>query len=331
MTDFRSKLSALGVSQILFGTTNQNLPEDKLKAVRMQCNKLGKQIFATSVNKDEIVSELKTLQESTDLSELIVGWPSTDSVSSDNAKLAQACLLDYFRSAGLSEYLAPFKSGSVPAATPEVKTTETEKKIEEDAESDSDSSDEAEETKPAPAAAPVAKEDSDSDSDSDSEEEPKKEAPKVEEKKAEESDSDSDSDSDEEMEETEKKVEKKEEAKDSDSDSDSSSEEEKPSEKEEEKQQEEETPKVVKRKRQANQPFRRVKSRGAAKYSNQWNAGTHGEHGAEAFEKLGRFRGADFIKAKNKRKRSNRSGFGKMSLEVNSIDLSSMNKKRKLK
>jgi len=73
-------------------------------------------------------------------------------------------------------------------------------------------------------------------------------------------------------------------------------------------------------------PFRRVKSSGKSFSSNAWDAGKHGDHGGEAYEKLGKFRGADFIKAKNKRKRSNRSGYGSISMDVHSVDLSKRRK-----
>jgi len=86
-----------------------------------------------------------------------------------------------------------------------------------------------------------------------------------------------------------------------------------------------------KKQKKPNQPFRRVRSSGKALSSNQWDAAQYGEHGREAQEKLGRVQGKDFTKAKNKRKRSNRSGFGSISMAVNSVDLTKSNKKRKTK
>lgn len=70
-----------------------------------------------------------------------------------------------------------------------------------------------------------------------------------------------------------------------------------------------------------------MKSSGKSFESNEWNDQKHGSYGAEAFRKLGGVRGADFTKAKNKRKRSNRSGFGAISMDVRSVDLT---KRRKL-
>jgi len=46
-------------------------------------------------------------------------------------------------------------------------------------------------------------------------------------------------------------------------------------------------------------------------------------HETEAYKKLGKIHGAEFIKAKNKCKRSNRIGFGSISNDINSIDLTS--------
>lgn len=203
-------------------------------------------------------------------------------------------------------------------------------KVADDDSDNSDSSDSEEEVKSAPVKTPVKKEDSDSESsDSDSDEEmedtPKPATTAPVQKKSEESDSDSDSDSsDEEEKAPAKQTEKKEAAKeesDSDSDSDSSSD------SDDEKEAEEPVKSVKSVKKKKSEPFRRVKASGKHLKSNAWSADQHGGHGAEAFEKLGKHRGKEFIKAKNKRKRSNRSGYGSIDTAVRSIDLA---KRRKL-
>merc|ERR1719173_1859 len=84
---------------------------------------------------------------------------------------------------------------------------------------------------------------------------------------------------------------------------------------------------VSKAPKKKNQPFRRVRASGKNLESNSWDPSKHGGHGAEAFEKLGRHQGKEFIKAKNKRKRSNRSGYGSIDFAVRSTDLT---KRRKL-
>jgi len=162
------------------------------------------------------------------------------------------------------------------------------------------------------------KDSSDSDSSSDEEEEAK---PEPETKKEDADSSDSDSSSDEDEAEPEKAPEK---TKEEDSSSDDSSSDE----------EEEAAPEpaakpapVVTKKKPKNQPFRRVRGTSKSLESNAWDAAKHGGHGAEAFEKLGKHRGKEFIKAKNKRKRSNRSGFGAIDLGVRSTDLT---KRRKL-
>jgi len=211
--------------------------------------------------------------------------------------------------------------------------------------SDSDSSsddDEEEEAKKPAATAMQVEENSDSDSDSSSDEE---EAPKKVEKMEVEEDSDSDSSSDEEE---ETKAEKKEAAESSSDDSSDGSDDEeetkaapaakKPaddgssSSSDSDSDEEEEKPKPVEKApskppKKKNQPFRRVRASGQHLESNAWDASKHGGHGAEAFEKLGRHQGKEFIKAKNKRKRSNRSGYGSIDFAVRSTDLT---KRRKL-
>jgi len=98
----------------------------------------------------------------------------------------------------------------------------------------------------------------------------------------------------------------------------------------EEEEEEKAAPVSKKKQKKPNQPFRRVKSTGKSFSSNQWDASQYGDHGREASEKLGKVQGKDFTKAKNKRKRSNRSGFGSISMSVNSIDLTKASKKQKL-
>jgi len=219
-------------------------------------------------------------------------------------------------------------------------------KSKEDSDDSDSSSDEEEEVA---AKQPPAKEES-SDSDSSSDDDEEEEAKKVEKMEVEE-DSDSDSSSDEEEEEA--KAEKKEAAESSSDDSSDGSDDEeetkatpaatKPaddgssssssdSDSDEEEQKKEEKPKPVKKTvskppKKKNQPFRRVRASGQNLESNSWDPSKHGGHGAEAFEKLGRHQGKEFIKAKNKRKRSNRSGFGSIDFAVRSTDLT---KRRKL-
>lgn len=198
-------------------------------------------------------------------------------------------------------------------AAPIAKKDAPEEKTSEDASSDSDSDEEMEDKTKAAAA-----KDDGSDSDSDSSEEEAEPAKKAAPAKKD-SDSDSDSSSEEETKTKKTKFPPPPTKKVSSSSSDSDGEDEKqtpPA----------ETPKPKPPKKK-NQPFRRVRASGKKLESNAWDASKHGGHGAEAFEKLGRHQGKEFIKAKNKRKRSNRSGYGAIDFQVRSTDLT---KRRKL-
>lgn len=114
---------------------------------------------------------------------------------------------------------------------------------------------------------------------------------------------------------------------DGDSDSSSSDSDSDDEPQKEEKKEPEIVAKPITRPKKKNQPFRRVRPSGRSLESNSWDPSKHGGHGAEAHEKLGRHQGKEFIKAKNKRKRSNRSGHGAIDFAVRSTDLT---KRRKL-
>lgn len=246
-------------------------------------------LFKDDSFSQDTFNSIQTKFTGVDLNSLVVCVE--EDVDMENLKKIQTKAVNVFETLGLS--IRPYEAA-----------TTTEKKVEE-----------KKEEKTAPVVAEAKKEEEDSDSDSDSsdsedeKEEKKKPAavPVVAKKEAEEdSDDDSDSDSDSSSSEEEKKKETP---------------------KKKEVVAEEETTPSRGKKKKPNTPFRRVKSSGKSFASNAWEAGKHGDHGSEAHEKLGKFRGADFIKAKNKRKRSNRSGYGSISMDVHSVDLS---KRRKL-
>jgi len=298
-TSINSELQGLGVQQLHFALPDDSsLEGEALLKVQKQFQSFA-ELLQSDASADSIDKEANALT-ALGVTNVVVGVSSD--ISDDKLVKVQKVALGAFNELGFK--ISGF-SGSAEAPKSEEK--EVKKEVEEKAVEESDSDSDSEEVKEVAEVKVEENNDSDSDSDSDS--------------------------SDEEENKTKAKpvavVEKKEESSDSDSDSDSSSDEEKtetPAKMEVETPQ----PKPKKKpatKRKPNQPFRRVKSSGKSHSSNAWDANQHGEHGQEAMEKLGRYQGKDFIKAKNKRKRCNRSGRGQISMDVHSIDLT---KRRKL-